>query len=107
MLRDFLYEENTLWVFLIVTVVLGGGAAWMAGRAVATVWSRWWMVVVYCLLIGAGVRFIHFSLFGATLISPHYYAIDTAVALIFGFAGFRVTRVRQMARQYGFARDGA
>ena len=107
MLRDFLYEENTLWVFLIVTVVLGGGAAWMAGRAVATVWSRWWTVVVYCLLIGAGVRFIHFSLFGATLISPHYYAIDTAVALIFGFSGFRVTRVRQMARQYGFARDGA
>ncbi len=107
MLRDFLYEEQTIWVFLIVTVVLGGGAAWMAGRAVATVWSRWWMVVVYCLLIGVGVRFIHFSLFGATLISPHYYAIDTAVALIFGFAGFRVTRTRQMARQYGFARDGA
>jgi Domain of unknown function (DUF6867) len=107
MLRDFLYEEQTIWVFLLVTVVLGGGAAWMAGRGVATVWGRWWTVVIYCLLIGAGVRFIHFSLFGATLISPHYYAIDTAVALIFGFAGFRVTRTRQMARQYGFARDGA
>ncbi len=105
MLRDFLYEENTVWVFLIVTVVLGGGAAWMAGRAVANAWGRWWMVVLYCLLIGAGARFIHFSLFGATLLSPHYYAIDTAVALIFGFAGFRVTRVRQMARQYGFARE--
>ena len=67
MLRDFLYEETTIWVFLIVTVVLGGGAAWMAGRAVATAWGRWWMVVVYCLLIGAAVRFIHFSLFAALL----------------------------------------
>ena len=48
MLRDFSYEEQTIWVFLIVTVVLGGGAAWMAGRAVATVWNSWWMVVIYC-----------------------------------------------------------
>jgi hypothetical protein len=105
MLRDFLYEDPAVWVFLIVTVVLGGCAAWMAGRAVATAWSRWWMVVLYCLLIGAAVRFIHFSLFGATLLSPHYYAIDTAVALTFGFTGFRVTRTRQMARQYGFVRN--
>jgi len=106
MLRDLLYQENSFGVFLLVTVILGGGAAWLAGRAVAIAWSRWWLVVVYGLMIGFAARFIHFALFNATLLSPHYYAVDTIVALIFGFAGFRVTRARQMTRQYGFLRSG-
>ena len=102
MLRDFLYEENSFAVFLLVTVVLGGGAAWLAGRAVAHTWSRAWLVVLYVLLIGGAVRFIHFALFGGTFLSPHYYAVDTAIALAFAAIGFRITRARQMARQYGF-----
>jgi Domain of unknown function (DUF6867) len=102
MLRDFLYEENSFGVFLLVTVVLGGGAAWLAGRAVALMWSRAWLVVLYVLLIGAAVRFIHFALFGGTFLSPHYYAVDTVIALAFGTLGFRITRAHQMARQYGF-----
>lgn len=106
MLHDLLYQESSFGVFLLVTVILGGGAAWLAGRAVAIAWSRWWLVVVYGLLIGFAVRFIHFALFGATLPSPHYFAVDTLFACVFGLAGFRVTRVRQMARQYGFLRSG-
>jgi hypothetical protein len=102
MLRDLLYEENSFAVFLAVTVILGGGAAWMAGRAVANAWSQWWLVAFYAALIGAAVRFIHFSLFGATLLSPHYYAVDTLIVLAFAAGGFRVTRAHQMARQYGF-----
>jgi len=104
MLHDLLYQERSFGVFLLVTVILGGGAAWMAGRAVAIAWSRWWLVVCYAMLIGLAVRFIHFSLFDATLLSPHYYAVDTLIVLAFAFAGFRVTRRRQMARQYGFMR---
>jgi hypothetical protein len=73
---------------------------------VATAWSRWWLVVVYAMLIGLAVRFIHFSLFDATLLTLHYYAVDTLIALAFAVGGFRVTRARQMARQYGFARRG-
>src|SRR5262245_38499326 len=105
MLHDLLYQERSFGVFLLVTVILGGGAAWMAGRAVAIAWSRWWLVVCYALLIGLAVRFIHFALFDATLLSPHYSTVDALVALAFAFAGFRVTRRRQMARQYGFVRD--
>lgn len=52
MLRDLLYEENSFGVFVLVTVVLGGGAAWLAGRAVASMWSRGWLVLFYALLIG-------------------------------------------------------
>ena len=102
MLRDLVYEENSFGVFLLVTVVLGGGAAWLAGRAVALAWSRAWHVLFYVLLIGAAVRFIHFALFNGTFLSLHYYAVDTVIALAFGAIGFRVTRARQMARQYGF-----
>ena len=95
-----LYEEDSLGVFLLVTVVLGGGAAALAGRAVALTWRPWWQVVVYMLMLGAVVRFIHFALFGGTLLSIHYYAVDTLVCMAFGFAGFQAARARRMVAQY-------
>ena len=101
-MRYLLAEEHNFGVFLLVTVVLGGGAAWLAGRAIAHTWRPWWHVVFYMLILGAAVRFIHFSLFSGTLISPYYYAVDTTVAIICGLLGFRLTRARQMIRQYGF-----
>jgi Domain of unknown function (DUF6867) len=48
----------------------------------------------------SAVRFIHFSLFGGTLLSLHYYAVDTAVCMIAGFFGFRAARAAQMVTQY-------
>jgi hypothetical protein len=95
-----LYEEDSLGVFLLVTVVLGGGAAALAGRAVALTWRPWWQVVVYMLMLGAAVRFIHFALFQGTLLSIHYYAVDTLVCMAFGFAGFQAARARRMVAQY-------
>lgn len=94
------YEENSFGVFVLVTIVLGGGAAWLAGRAVATTWRPWWQVAVYMLILGAAVRFIHYALFGGTLLSLHYYAVDSAVCLIAGFFGFRAARATQMVSQY-------
>jgi hypothetical protein len=46
------------------------------------------------------VRFFHFSLFGGTLLSLHYYLVDSAVCMILGFLGFRTARVSQMVSQY-------
>jgi hypothetical protein len=100
LIPGLLYEEDSLGVFLLVTVVLGGGAAALAGRAVALTWRPWWQVVVYMLLLGAAVRFIHFALFGGTLLSIHYYAVDTLVCMAFGFAGFQAARARRMVAQY-------
>ena len=95
-----LYEEDSLGVFLLVTVVLGGGAAALAGRAVALTWRPWWQVVIYMLMLGAAVRFIHFALFAGTLLSIHYYAVDTLFCKGFGFAGFQAARARRMVAQY-------
>ena len=95
-----LYEDESLGIFVLITVVLGGGAAVLAGRAIAATWRPWWQVVVYMLILGAAVRFIHFALFGGTLLTLHYYAVDSVVCLIAGLLGFRAARVAQMVRQY-------
>jgi hypothetical protein len=95
-----LYEDESLGIFVLITVVLGGGAALLAGRAIAATWRPWWQVVIYMLILGGAVRFIHFALFGGTLVSPHYYAVDSVVCLIAGLLGFRAARVAQMVRQY-------
>lgn len=99
-LQGILYEETHVGLFLLVTIIMGGGAAWLASRAIASTWRPWWHVVFYMFLLGAGLRFAHYALFHGTLLSLHYYAIDTAVCLIFGLLGFRFTRTRQMVTQY-------
>jgi len=97
---DFL--SDNAGPFLLVTVILGGGAAWQAGRAVAQTWRPWWRAMLYMFVLGAAVRFIHFALFDGALLSLPAYALDTAVAMGCAALGFRTTRARQMARQYGF-----
>jgi hypothetical protein len=99
---DLLYEGDTLGSFLLVTVLLGGGAAWLTGRAIAQTWRPWWSVVPAMLILGVAVRFFHYALFAGTFVSPHYYAIDAAILIGLASLGFRRTRRRQMARQYGF-----
>ena len=94
------YEEGSFGVFVLVTIILGGGAAALSGRAIAATWRPWWQVVAYNFILGGAVRFIHFSLFGGTLLSAHYDLVDSAVCMAFGFLGFRAARVSQMVTQY-------
>ena len=100
MMQGLLYEEGSFGVFLLVTVFLGGGAAVLAGRAIAMTWRPWWQIVAYMLILGAAVRFIHFALFGGTLLSLHYYVVDSVVCMAFGFLGFQAARAAQMVSQY-------
>jgi len=94
------YEEGSLGIFVLVSIVLGGGAAALAGRAIAQTWRTRWQVVGYMLILGAAVRFIHFALFGGTLLSVHYYTVDALICMAFGFVGFQAARATQMIRQY-------
>src|SRR5262249_52403885 len=86
---------------------MGGGAAWLAGRAIASTWRPWWYVALYMLVLALAVRFIHFALFQSTLLSPHYVLIDFAVCLVFGLLGFRLMRVRQMLTRYNWLNERA
>ena len=99
-MQGMFYEEDSLGLFLLVTVAMGGWAGWMAGRGLAKAWRPVWQIVPALLAVAAAVRFIHFALFGGTLLSLHYYAVDSAIVMILGAAGYRWTRTRQMTTQY-------
>jgi hypothetical protein len=99
-IAEILYEEDSFGVFLLVSVLLGGGAAWLAGRAIAATWRPWWHVTFYMLILAIAVRFLHFALFDATLLSLHYYLVDLGLCLALGLLGFRAARAAQMATQY-------
>jgi hypothetical protein len=92
--------EASVWVFLFLTVLLGGGAAFLAGRAVALRWRPLRLAFIYMVLLAGAVRFLHFALFGGTLRSPHYYVVDLIVLTIISVLGYQLTRVRQMTTQY-------
>jgi hypothetical protein len=96
------YEEDSFLVFVLVTIILGGGAAFLSGRAIALTWRPWWQVGAYMLILGGAVRFFHMALFEGHLLSLHYYLVDTAFCMLFGFWGYRMTRAAQMAEQYSW-----
>jgi hypothetical protein len=104
---DFVYEEQSFGVFVLVTIFLGGGAATLAGRAIAATWRPWWQVVAYGFILAGAVRFIHFSLYGGTFLSLHYYLVDSLVCIAFGFLGFRAARASRMVSQYRWLNEPA
>ena len=101
-LAEFFSADSSLGDFVVITAVIGGGASWIAGRAIAATWRPLWHLVPYMALLGGAVRFIHFALFQSMFLSLHYYLVDTAVCLLFGLLGFRVKRVAQMTTCYSW-----
>jgi len=100
----YLYEggENTLWVFLLVTLAMGGSAAYVSGRAIAQTWRPFWHIPFYMLGLAGIVRFFHFALFEEPLLALNSYIVDFVVALASASLGYRMVRARQMATQYGW-----
>ena len=95
-----LFVEDSFWVFFFMTVVIGGGAAIMAGRALASKWRPIWMAVLYMIPLAMALRFFHYALFQGTLTSVQYWITDTLILVGFALLGYRFKRVRQMTRQY-------
>ena len=86
--------------FLLLTLAAGGGAAWRTGQAVAERWGELWPVVAYTLLIAVAVRFLHYALFDAELLSLTSYAIDALILITIGLLAHRVRRARHITEQY-------
>lgn len=87
-------------VFIGVTLILFGFAAYATGRALAATWrpARW--AIFYTALLGLFDRFIHYSLFGGDLLSLTGYLLDTAVLIAIALAAYRITQAGKMVRQY-------
>lgn len=100
--ENSLLWEVSIWEFLLVTVVLAGGAAYLTGRAVARSWGSNAQLAAYMVLLTCATRFIHYALFQGTLLNLHYFIVDLVIMLALAFLGQRVTRTRQMTTQYGF-----
>jgi len=95
-----LFIENDPWVFVFMTVIIGGGAGFLAGRALASKWRPMWMPVFYMLLMGLAVRFFHYALFEGDILSIHYYITDTGVLIAMSLLGYRLTQTKLMVSQY-------
>jgi hypothetical protein len=95
-----LFVEDNPWIFLIMTVVIGGGAAFLSGRALASKWRPWATAVLYMIPLGLALRFFHYALFTGDLLSLHYFITDTLVLIAGTSLGYRLTRVSQMVSQY-------
>lgn len=100
--------EKSFWVFFFLTIVIGGGAAWATGRALALKWRPFREVIVYACLLGVADRFLHWGLFldqpldvyKGNIMSLHYYAVDTAVLTAIAMLAYRLTQVSCMTTQY-------
>lgn len=106
-MQGILYEEASSLTFIFVTLLLGGFLALLTGRACAKTWRPRLVMAIYVAILTIGSRFIHFSIFGGTLLSLHYYLVDLIVLEIVAFAGFQFTRTRQMVTQYYWLYEAA
>jgi hypothetical protein len=106
-MQGILYEEHSIWLFVLVTIVMGGAAAWQMGRAVAQTWRPFTILPVYVTLLTCGVRFVHFAMFQGTLLSLHYFVVDFMMLFIATMIGWRMQRAQQMRTQYSFAFEGS
>lgn len=100
---------GTSWpVFIGLTIVLFGGAAWMTGQALGETWRPAWQLLPYGALLAVGCRFFDWALFDGVLLSVPGYGLAIVVLLISGYAAFRVRRARRMVAQYPwlYERDG-
>ena len=87
-------------VFLIFTVLIAGGAAFLIGQAIAATWRPIWQCVSYGILLGLAERFMVFALFEGELLSFTAYIVDTFVLVAIALLSFRNTYVQKMVQQY-------
>lgn len=92
--------EDQFWVFLVLTVIIGGGAAFLSGRALAFKWRPLWLTATYMVPLSAAVRFFHYALFEHTLFSLTHFVFAYVIVLGFCLLGYRLKRVSQMVNQY-------
>lgn len=96
-----------LFTFVVLTLIIGGAGAWAAGRALARTWRSMAMIALYMVFLTAGVRFLHYALYGESLLSLQFFVVAYVWNLLIAALGYRSTRAGQMATQYSWAYERA
>jgi hypothetical protein len=96
-------EPYGLFTFIVITLVLGGAGAWATGRAIAKTWRPLATLAPYMVFLTAGVRFLHYALYGEPLLSPALFITAYVWTMAIAALGYRAMRARQMATQYSWA----
>jgi hypothetical protein len=101
-LDTFMFDwlGDTLFNVLLFNLVLIGPASFAAGHAVALTWRPWPQIAFYTGLLSATLRFLDYALANGELWSPAGFVLGWAVQFAIAAFAFRLTRARQMVRQY-------
>ena len=101
-LDTFMFDwfGDTLFNVLLFNLVLIAPASFAAGHAVALTWRPWPQIVFYAALLAATLRFLDYALANGELWSLAGFVLGWAVQLAIAAFAFRLTRARQMVRQY-------
>ena len=91
---------DTLFNVVLFNLAIVGPASFAAGHAVAIAWRHPAKVAFYTGLLSAGLRFLDYALADGELWSAGGFFLGWAVQLAIGAFAFRLTRTRQMVRQY-------
>ena len=101
-LDGFAYQwfGDTLDLVLLFNLVLVGPASFAAGQGVAATWRPWRQLVLYSALLSAGLRFFDYALANGELWSIGGFVLGWFVQFGIAVLAWRLTRARQMVRQY-------
>jgi hypothetical protein len=101
-LDTFMFDwfGDTLFAVLLFNIVLVGPAAFAAGHGAASTWRPWQLLIGYTALLSAGLRFFDYSLGNGELWSIGGFLLGWLVQFAIAAFAYRLTRVRQMLRQY-------
>ncbi|SNB62062.1 hypothetical protein SAMN07250955_10326 [Arboricoccus pini] len=95
-------------VFIGLTLILMGAAAFMAGRSIAYQWRPFWLVAPAAFGLALADRFLTYALFNGPLLHPPGLLLQFVILLLFAALGWRLTRVAKLCGQYPwrYARSG-
>lgn len=87
-------------VFIGLTLVLFGGAAFLMGQALGETWRPAWQNVTYGLMLALGERLADNFLFASNILSVSGYVSHAIVLIAIALTAHRMTRARKMVAQY-------
>jgi branched-chain amino acid transport system ATP-binding protein len=87
-------------VFILLTVVIFGGVAFLMGQAIAETWRPAWQNIPYGILLTLANRFFAGSLFQQSYLSLVGFAVDVVVLIAIALVAYRLTQARKMVAQY-------